>query len=172
MKKFLLILLFGILCNTAMAQSPDSLYEEFTAYANADGIRITPFMMKLARMAAKDDKDEDSKQAKEFLKRTKRMAIVDMDHCSDADKERFVARIKSVNIPGFERFLDEEGDKAIVFFKGDGNKVSCIISASLDEIFMLTIIEGNYDLDYAKAFAEEQQKGGDSPLKMIEDDDK
>ena len=111
--------------------SSDELFDTFKEYDKADDIEINSFMLGLAKMAA-------PREERAFLNKIKSMRIIDLTPCSEADRERFVKLISTIELTSFEPAVDEcndenENDRVRIYIKIKGDNVTEMIIASWDE---------------------------------------
>ena len=111
--------------------SSDELFDTFKEYDKADDIEINSFMLGLAKMAA-------PREERAFLNKIKSMRIIDLTPCSEADRERFVKLISTIELTSFEPAVDEcsdenENDRVRIYIKIKGENVTEMIIASWDE---------------------------------------
>lgn len=102
-----------------------SLISDYSAKDGFDVIRIgrlgTSAIKSLARLGSWDDGDSDAEEALSIISGIKKLAIVDYEDCSPADKESFERKVG--------RLLKDEN--VIMEFKDDGH--ICRIYGVMDE---------------------------------------
>jgi hypothetical protein len=120
----------GQVVNT-IYMSSDELFDTFKDCDQADDIEVNSFMLGLAKMAA-------PREERAFLNKIKSMRIIDLTPCSEADRERFVKLISTIELTSFEPAVDEcndenENDRVRIYIKIKGDNVTEMIIASWDE---------------------------------------
>ena len=171
MKRFFICIcaILFIAIGSCQAQNPaeatiKALFENFSEYEGAEGVEVSPFMMKLMRGFIKNDKDVSDEQ-RAFFERVNRMMIVEMSECSAQDKARFKQKVQSVEIKGFAK-IEKPGDvNAITFYQMLDDKVNIIVTAIFEEgSCSFSVFEGKFD----EAFAQEFASGdGHSPVRKV-----
>ena len=159
----------AVIAQENTVKTPDELYKQFSKFKKAEAMKVSPFMMKLVRTFAKDDKDTDNNQRK-VLKRTKSMMMVDLSACSEADKAAFMETMRNITIEGFTK---DEGKPdptkdIITFYKLEGEVITEMITAIHDKescsfskvvgTFDKSMIDDNPDADDEELSEEEAKQ--------------
>ena len=159
----------AVIAQENTVKTPDELYKQFSKFKKAEAMKVSPFMMKLVRTFAKDDKDTDNNQRK-VLKRTKSMMMVDLSACSEADKAAFMNTMRNITIEGFTK---DEGKPdptkdIITFYKLEGEVITEMITAIHDKescsfskvvgTFDKSMIDDNPDADDEELSEEEAKQ--------------
>lgn len=172
MKRFFSILCFVLLvavgeswAQTSANEPIDALFEELSQIEGADGLRIGPFMMKMVRTFAKQDKEVTEEQ-RQFFKAIKSILIVDMSECSAASQAAFKKRMQELKLQGFTKIENPDGVQAITFYNLVNGRVNMIVTGLFEpEAYSFTVFEGNFDEAFAKEFNSAE---GNSPIRKAE----
>ncbi len=133
--KRLYFILFTLLCAMAahaqeiQTVTTKELFKEVEKIEHVKDIKINPFMMSIARVAAPDN-------SKEMLKQVNSMRMFFLGECSKEDIQRFTERISGVEINGFEKPVEETSEndaRSRVFMKTKGDYIEEVIVATLDK---------------------------------------
>lgn len=141
MKKFILLIILMVtgLCSASYAQDFEQIIELFGAKEWADVARVSGIMLKLASSASGSKGDVATK---EFMKRINSMTMLDLERCSQADKEEFAKAIKDIQPADTEAIKQTE--LARVFFR-EGERRNELIVATYDgEAYFLTLMQGRF----------------------------
>ena len=150
--------------NSADAQI-DALYEEFSNYEGADGVKLGPMMMKMVHTLSKSDKDMTEEQRKFFLG-VKKMVIVEMSECPAAEKSKFQNRMQNLTLDGFAKVENIEGMQTVTYYHLLNGKVDILVIGIFEkDTFSFSVYEGSFDEAFAKEFGTAQ---GNSPIKKQE----
>ncbi len=135
MKKIMMLMLLMVAVVTNLsAKSVKQLIDEYKHEAKAESVYVSPFLMKVARMAAdKDDMDEAGRLA---LKKVKSVRVLSLEDCSKEVKARFSREVES---------LDDEEYQPLVVANSDGEQVKVMMLAKDDVIRELVIFATDAD---------------------------
>lgn len=148
---FLTLLIMSITCAMAQDATPESVIQKWEKENKADLTEISSFMLKImGTMVGKEGKD--------FIKKTKKLSMLDLNDCSADTKARYRQYFEKLQLKGYlreEKANDGDGNKVIVFVKMEKDVITNILSASLGtKDYVLTLMKGNYDAETMKGVAE------------------
>ena len=150
--------------NSADAQI-DALYEEFSNYQGADGMKLGPMMMKMVNSFANSDKDMTEEQ-RSFFKGIKRMIIVDMSESPADVRAKYKNRMQNVTLDGFTKVENPDGVQVLTYYHLLNGKVDILVVGIFEqEACSFSVYEGSFDEVFAKEFGSAQ---GDSPIRKQE----
>ena len=132
----------------------DELFDEMSEIKDVNDLKITPFMLGMAKMFA-------PKEDQVFLNKVKSMRIIMFSDCSAANKKRFEQYISSIRIKGFETEepTDEERKESEVenikaFIKRKGETINEIVVADFNEKEpVLMYIKGKFSISELEELA-------------------
>lgn len=158
MKRFFVVLCFVLLAmdsswaQTSVNEQLDALVEELAQMEGAESANVGPMMIKMARAAAKKDKDMPEEKRQLFIN-MKRMAIVEMSESPAATKSAFKIRMESFNLDGFTKAESANGVKAVAYYHISNGRVDFIVMALFEEKnTSLSIFEGDFEEAFARTF--------------------
>lgn len=120
MKTFITTIIMLIACQYSLAQSVNSLFENFKHEQKAEYQSVSPFMMKIARLFMNDD-DAESR----FVKGIKSVKVLDLEECSAKVKESFKEQVSQLKLKGYEPLLTvkEDGETIKILAKTDEQSI-------------------------------------------------
>lgn len=125
MKKILFTLVILVLSQLGYAQDSEDIFREFGNEKNAECVTISPFLMSIGKMFAKDK--EDSK----MLSKIKSLKVLDLEECSQSVRSRFASKMEKLRLKGYE---------TMVQVNDEGEKVHILMKIKKDEIRKLLIV--------------------------------
>lgn len=121
------------------------LFEQFSEYEGADGVKIGSLMMSMVRTFAKEDKEMTDEQ-RNFFNHIKRMWIVDLTECSAQDKDKFKRKIQATDFEGYTKIEAPDGVAATTFYHLHKGKVDIMIIAVYEkDAWSFSVFEGNFE---------------------------
>lgn len=148
---FLTLFLMSLTCSMAQNVTPESVIQKWEKEDKADLTNLSSFMLKIMGTMV-------GNEGKAFIKKTKKLSLLDLNECSADTKTRYKQYFEKLHLKGYEREMkinDGEGNKVIVFVKIENDIITNILSASLGtKDYVLTHMKGNYDAETMKGVAE------------------
>ena len=134
MKKIILTLALGIICQSSFAQNIDNLFEKFSKECQAENISIPPFMMSLGKLFMSDE-------GLSIVKGIRSLRILDLEDCPTTVKERFAEQVNKLHLEGYEPMIqvNEDGEKVRIFalpYKDSIKELLLVCSGKDDCILM------------------------------------
>lgn len=125
----------------------EQMFKKVTAMKDADDMKISSFMISLARTFA-------SKEDKEMLNKIKSMRIVTFKETNPEGKKEFEKYVSSVRLKDFiteedgDTFSDDENSKIFPFVKIKGNTLTDIVVIEIsDKESTLMHMNGKFTMD-------------------------
>lgn len=155
MKRFVLfiIMIAALCCPTVNAQNitPESVIAKWEKEKDADLTNISSFMMKMMSAMV-------GGEGKAFLKKTKKLSLLDLNDCSADCKARCKQYFEKLEMKGYVREKQQDksdGENMIVFVKIEKDKITNVLSAILGpKEYIITFMKGDYDMETMKGLAE------------------
>jgi len=126
-KMNLMLALLIYVATSAMAQTVDHLFNEFKGKPNVEYIDVPKSMMGLAAGSVKGEKGA------ELLKKIDSIRILSFEGNKQL-KAKFEKRVETLSKKGYEQMVNssEEGEKAQVLVKTEGETVTEMLVVSID----------------------------------------
>lgn len=125
MKKIFITLVVLILSQLGYAQDSEDIFREFGKEKNAECVIVSPFLMTIGKMFAKDK--DDSK----MLSKINSLKVLDLEECSQSVRSRFASKMDKLKLNGYE---------TMVQVNDEGEKVHILMKIKKDEIRELLIV--------------------------------
>ena len=141
MKKIILTLALGIICQSTFAINIDTLFAQFKDKEGADYMNIPTLVLKFMRTFTKSNNDKSY----HFLKGIKSIKVLDMEECPSEVKADFLKEAKKLNLNGYETLVQtkDKGEEVKLVAKMDEEAISeLIILISGKDDCGLTILKG------------------------------
>lgn len=123
----------------------EALFEQFSEYEGAEGVKIGSFMMTMVRTFAKEDKEMTDEQ-RNFFNHIKRMWFVDLTECSAQDKDKFKQKMQAVDFEGYTKMEMPQEIAATTFYHLHKGKVDIMIMAIYEkDAWSFSVFEGNFE---------------------------
>jgi hypothetical protein len=141
MKKIILTLALGIICQSTFAINIDTLFAQFKDKEGADYMNIPSLVLKFMRTFTKSNNDKSY----HFLKGIKSIKVLDMEECPSEVKADFLKEAKKLNLNGYETLVQtkDKGEEVKLVAKMDEEAISeLIILISGKDDCGLTLLKG------------------------------
>ena len=141
MKKIILTLALGIICQSTFAINIDTLFAQFKDKEGADYMNIPTLVLKFMRTFTKSNNDKSY----HFLKGIKSIRVLDMEECPSEVKADFLKEAKKLNLNGYETLVQtkDKGEEVKLVAKMDEEAISeLIILISGKDDCGLTLLKG------------------------------
>ena len=141
MKKTILTLALGIICQSTFAINIDNLFAQFKDKEGADYMNIPSLVLKFMRTFTKSNNDKSY----HFLKGIKSIRVLDMEECPSEVKADFLKEAKKLNLNGYETLIQtkDKGEEVKLVAKMDEEAISeLIILISGKDDCGLTLLKG------------------------------
>ena len=141
MKKIILTLALGIICQSTFAINIDNLFAQFKDKEGADYMNIPSLVLKFMRTFTKSNNDKSY----HFLKGIKSIRVLDMEECPSEVKADFLKEAKKLNLNGYETLVQtkDKGEEVKLVAKMDEEAISeLIILISGKDDCGLTLLKG------------------------------
>ena len=141
MKKTILTLALGIICQSTFAINIDNLFAQFKDKEGADYMNIPSLVLKFMRTFTKSNNDKSY----HFLKGIKSIRVLDMEECPSEVKADFLKEAKKLNLNGYETLVQtkDKGEEVKLVAKMDEEAISeLIILISGKDDCGLTLLKG------------------------------
>ena len=141
MKKTILTLALGIICQSTFAINIDNLFAQFKDKEGADYMNIPSLVLKFMRTFTKSNNDKSY----HFLKGIKSIKVLDMEECPSEVKADFLKEAKKLNLNGYETLVQtkDKGEEVKLVAKMDEEAISeLIILISGKDDCGLTLLKG------------------------------
>jgi hypothetical protein len=141
MKKIILTLALGIICQSTFAINIDNLFAQFKDKEGADYMNIPSLVLKFMRTFTKSNNDKSY----HFLKGIKSIKVLDMEECPSEVKADFLKEAKKLNLNGYETLVQtkDKGEEVKLVAKMDEEAISeLIILISGKDDCGLTLLKG------------------------------
>ena len=141
MKKTILTLALGIICQSTFAINIDNLFAQFKDKEGADYMNIPSLVLKFMRTFTKSNNDKSY----HFLKGIKSIKVLDMEECPSEVKADFLKEAKKLNLNGYETLAQtkDKGEEVKLVAKMDEEAISeLIILISGKDDCGLTLLKG------------------------------
>jgi hypothetical protein len=141
MKKTILALALGIICQSTFAINIDNLFAQFKDKEGADYMNIPSLVLKFMRTFTKSNNDKSY----HFLKGIKSIKVLDMEECPSEVKADFLKEAKKLNLNGYETLVQtkDKGEEVKLVAKMDEEAISeLIILISGKDDCGLTLLKG------------------------------
>ena len=141
MKKIILTLALGIICQSTFAINIDNLFAQFKDKEGADYMNIPSLVLKFMRTFTKSNNDKSY----HFLKGIKSIKVLDMEECPSEVKADFLKEAKKLNLNGYETLVQtkDKGEEVKLIAKMDEEAISeLIILISGKDDCGLTLLKG------------------------------
>ena len=141
MKKTILTLALGIICQSTFAINIDNLFAQFKDKEGADYMNIPSLVLKFMRTFTKSNNDKSY----HFLKGIKSIKVLDMEECPSEVKADFLKEAKKLNLNGYETLVQtkDKGEEVKLIAKMDEEAISeLIILISGKDDCGLTLLKG------------------------------
>ena len=141
MKKTILTLALGIICQSTFAINIDNLFAQFKDKEGADYMNIPSLVLKFMRTFTKSNNDKSY----HFLKGIKSINVLDMEECPSEVKADFLKEAKKLNLNGYETLVQtkDKGEEVKLVAKMDEEAISeLIILISGKDDCGLTLLKG------------------------------
>ena len=125
MKKIILTLALGIICQSTFAINIDTLFAQFKDKEGADYMNIPSLVLKFMRTFTKSNNDKSY----HFLKGIKSIKVLDMEECPSEVKADFLKEAKKLNLNGYETLVQtkDKGEEVKLVAKMDEEAISELI---------------------------------------------
>ncbi len=138
-KCFLCISLF-LVAQLSLGQNIEKLFKEFSDAPNVENVKLDKSMMNLAKSFVKGDdlggvKEIDSLQ------------VLDLSKCSSEIKDKFAAKVKTLNVEGYETLVrsNENGENVRVLVKMNNGDISELVVVTTGNEAALVKIKGKFN---------------------------